>query len=300
MGVLKYALQIGLFMMYSEIRYSQAARISRPASLGFTLVELLVVIGIIALLIGILLPSLNAAREQARTVKCLANLQQMGLATTAYASQNLGWLVPVANYENKNDPYGRNWNDTWATILVSDNFLPYARGGDDKTPPGFDNVFQCPSAVLETASLTTPGGLPKSRTDSNGAMAYVHQSTRCEPGLNVFVWYGLNGTTDQNSTAWASRMFNGGKGMRKVTEIRNTSEMAYLFDGLWGVNLPNNANRINARHNRQKVANIAFYDGHAESFSTKNLPGGDGVAVGTDFDVANLKKFPYPLWRIDQ
>jgi prepilin-type N-terminal cleavage/methylation domain-containing protein/prepilin-type processing-associated H-X9-DG protein len=61
---------------------------------AFSLVELLVVIGIIAILIALLLPSLQAARKQAKNVQCKSNLQQIGAQLQIYANVNGGWLYP--------------------------------------------------------------------------------------------------------------------------------------------------------------------------------------------------------------
>ena len=58
---------------------------------AFTLVELLVVISIIALLVAILLPALNKAREQAKLISCMSNVRQVGLACITYAADNEGW-----------------------------------------------------------------------------------------------------------------------------------------------------------------------------------------------------------------
>jgi prepilin-type processing-associated H-X9-DG protein/prepilin-type N-terminal cleavage/methylation domain-containing protein len=70
---------------------------------GFTLVELLAVIGIIALLIAMLLPALSRAREQAKTVQCMAQLRSLGQAFMLYANNNRGQLPVWSGIQNAGD-----------------------------------------------------------------------------------------------------------------------------------------------------------------------------------------------------
>src|SRR2546423_7680802 len=82
--------------------HKRAARLSSPKS-AFTLVELLVVIGIIAVLIGVLLPALNRAREQAKITQCASNIRQLCASLINYAIENHGKFPPSGTFFDPNN-----------------------------------------------------------------------------------------------------------------------------------------------------------------------------------------------------
>jgi prepilin-type N-terminal cleavage/methylation domain-containing protein/prepilin-type processing-associated H-X9-DG protein len=118
---------------------------------AFTLVELLVVIGVIALLIALLLPALNKAKRAANTLVCLGNLRQIGQATFMYANEFKGWL-PRAYYQvhNADHAFGQRWHLIYANrYLRGQGQVVMGPGGQslDKKDP-IHNIFVCPDHTI--------------------------------------------------------------------------------------------------------------------------------------------------------
>jgi prepilin-type N-terminal cleavage/methylation domain-containing protein/prepilin-type processing-associated H-X9-DG protein len=104
---------------------------------GFTLVELLVVVGIIAVLISILMPALSAAQRQSKTVSCASNMRQIGTYLLMYANENRGQMIPLG----KNGQHlggGVDPKDRWPTKVFK--------------PPLWNHpVLRCPADVEPAA-----------------------------------------------------------------------------------------------------------------------------------------------------
>lgn len=253
-----------------------ASQTGRPMRAGFTLIELMIVVAIIAILISILLPALGAARDQAKAVKCLANLKRIGFAGIMYVNDN-GVYPPMRLKEVRGQTYVNVYGRTkprWQWFFDHGigpviNPTPYGGMpfGDSQTTTLTNNYFSCPSLTGEFA-----------RDIRNGAYGYNHQylgDSRTENGRFPNFPVRESRITHAAATVLVADSRGGalghGKHSYSLDPPRLATEVGATHHG------PNPSKPLEglghspAESRHRGKANVAFTDGHAEARTLRQL-----------------------------
>jgi type II secretory pathway pseudopilin PulG len=228
------------------------------------LIELLVVIAIISILAALLLPALAMAKEKARSIACINNLKQIGIAITMYSDDHNGFLVP-AEYDVNN---GAAYRAGWPTILFNEKLLPAPKAPTFYTVALGNSVFHCPSGLPSVYRFN-----PTSRDDPEGAKAWPSPSEKTAHTFHIDTWYGINGSTARPQEWPFTRIpMDGTRSTigNKFSAAARFARMPMIYDGFWIHN--GKDERINARHRKNTRSNILFFDNSAASFDTFRIP----------------------------
>jgi prepilin-type N-terminal cleavage/methylation domain-containing protein len=127
-----------------ELRASRSPRAPRG---GFTLVELLVVIGVIAVLIGVLLPVLSRSRAAANRAACMSNVKQLYTGILMYCNDNHGWFPTCAYWANGSSyvQYPEDWIHWQANRNIDDSAVAKYVGKGEQ----LKNLLRCPADTFD-------------------------------------------------------------------------------------------------------------------------------------------------------
>src|SRR5688572_6583319 len=199
---------------------------ARPRTSAFTLVELLVVIGIIALLVSVLLPALTRARQQANIVRCASNLRQLGLGYFMYTQEYKGWNM---NYFNgTNAPFDNFWAGLIAKNIGTKN---HGQGTSSANPDrNIIKLLLCPEADQPSPISgewwgTIHTAWNGKQRAAGGGYEWFH--TAGPPERWWVGSYAINGYFYSNHAPTDARYYP------KLTAVRKSTDVPMFFDCVW-------------------------------------------------------------------
>jgi len=185
-------------------------------SRGFTLVELLVVIGIIAVLVGILLPALSKARRAADALKCQASLKQIGAGFQLYAIESKGWW-PSAR-DRKDAVSDKNWH-SWTDLIAK-----YMTGTKNMV-----GVYDINKVRRNTVIWGCPQWVKSNDFDSNAAY-YTAENIYTGYGMQYYPSYFEDGHSVTNLCSASVGSVQSGYAKAGVWQRKNSSERGVIAD----------------------------------------------------------------------